>query len=96
MRRQSCRDTDTDAARHASSPPPPRSLGYFKQRTIAGEVGSSTMPHKVCGRVAGRAGSTAAHCTATAERRRRPPCFRICGPAQLPSAALGAGEPHRF
>jgi adenylosuccinate lyase len=23
------------------------SLGYFKQRTIAGEVGSSTMPHKV-------------------------------------------------
>lgn len=24
------------------------SLGYFKQRTIAGEVGSSTMPHKVC------------------------------------------------
>jgi hypothetical protein len=26
----------------------PCSLGYFKQRTIAGEVGSSTMPHKVC------------------------------------------------
>ena len=25
------------------------SLGYFKQRTIAGEVGSSTMPHKVGG-----------------------------------------------
>ena len=24
------------------------SLGYFKQRTVAGEVGSSTMPHKVC------------------------------------------------
>jgi adenylosuccinate lyase len=23
------------------------SLGYFKQRTIAGEIGSSTMPHKV-------------------------------------------------
>lgn len=23
------------------------SLGYFKQRTVAGEVGSSTMPHKV-------------------------------------------------
>ena len=23
------------------------SLGYFKQKTIAGEVGSSTMPHKV-------------------------------------------------
>ena len=23
------------------------SIGYFKQRTIAGEVGSSTMPHKV-------------------------------------------------
>eukprot|EP00951_Prasinocladus_malaysianus_P007482 scaffold53849_cov40-Prasinocladus_malaysianus.AAC.1 len=23
------------------------SLGYFRQRTIAGEVGSSTMPHKV-------------------------------------------------
>lgn len=23
------------------------SLAYFKQRTIAGEVGSSTMPHKV-------------------------------------------------
>ena len=23
------------------------SLGYFGQRTIAGEVGSSTMPHKV-------------------------------------------------
>lgn len=23
------------------------SLNYFKQRTIAGEVGSSTMPHKV-------------------------------------------------
>ena len=23
------------------------SLHYFKQRTIAGEVGSSTMPHKV-------------------------------------------------
>ncbi len=23
------------------------SLGYFKQRTIKGEVGSSTMPHKV-------------------------------------------------
>ena len=22
-------------------------LGYFKQRTVAGEVGSSTMPHKV-------------------------------------------------
>jgi adenylosuccinate lyase len=22
------------------------SLGYFRQRTIAGEVGSSTMPHK--------------------------------------------------
>ena len=25
------------------------SLGYFRQRTIAGEVGSSTMPHKVGG-----------------------------------------------
>ena len=24
------------------------SMHYFKQRTIAGEVGSSTMPHKVC------------------------------------------------
>ena len=23
------------------------SLGYFKQQTIKGEVGSSTMPHKV-------------------------------------------------
>ena len=23
------------------------SLGYFRQRTVAGEVGSSTMPHKV-------------------------------------------------
>lgn len=23
------------------------SLGFFRQRTIAGEVGSSTMPHKV-------------------------------------------------
>ncbi len=23
------------------------SIGYFKQKTIAGEVGSSTMPHKV-------------------------------------------------
>ena len=23
------------------------SLGYFKQRVVAGEVGSSTMPHKV-------------------------------------------------
>ena len=23
------------------------SLGYFKQKTIAGEIGSSTMPHKV-------------------------------------------------
>ena len=23
------------------------SIGFFKQRTIAGEVGSSTMPHKV-------------------------------------------------
>lgn len=23
------------------------SLGYFKQRTVAGEIGSSTMPHKV-------------------------------------------------
>ena len=23
------------------------SLGYFKQKTVAGEVGSSTMPHKV-------------------------------------------------
>ena len=23
------------------------SLGYFKQKTIVGEVGSSTMPHKV-------------------------------------------------
>ena len=23
------------------------SVGYFRQRTIAGEVGSSTMPHKV-------------------------------------------------
>ena len=23
------------------------SLGYFKQRTIAGEIGSSTMPHKI-------------------------------------------------
>jgi adenylosuccinate lyase len=23
------------------------SIGYFKQRTVAGEVGSSTMPHKV-------------------------------------------------
>ena len=22
-------------------------LGYFKQKTVAGEVGSSTMPHKV-------------------------------------------------
>ena len=26
------------------------SLGYFRQRTRAGEVGSSTMPHKVRGR----------------------------------------------
>ena len=23
------------------------SIGYFRQRTVAGEVGSSTMPHKV-------------------------------------------------
>ena len=23
------------------------SLGYFKQKTVAGEIGSSTMPHKV-------------------------------------------------
>jgi hypothetical protein len=30
------------------------SLGYFKQRTIAGEVGSSTMPHKVRGGYAGQ------------------------------------------
>lgn len=33
------------------------SLGYFRQRTIAGEVGSSTMPHKV----ASRATSMATH-----------------------------------
>jgi adenylosuccinate lyase len=25
----------------------PLQLGYFRQRTVAGEVGSSTMPHKV-------------------------------------------------
>ncbi len=31
----------------SSHPNPITQLGYFKQRVVAGEVGSSTMPHKV-------------------------------------------------
>jgi hypothetical protein len=44
------------------------SLGYFKQRTVAGEVGSSTMPHKVRKR---RRSRPRGHCRSG--RLRRPP-----------------------
>lgn len=44
------------------------SIGYFKQKTIAGEVGSSTMPHKV------RGGGTASNTGVYARQRLHVPC----------------------
>lgn len=42
--------TKVDSYSECLHPSPPGlrpQLGYFKQRTVAGEIGSSTMPHKV-------------------------------------------------
>ena len=63
------------------------SLGYFRQRTIAGEVGSSTMPHKVTS----RATLMAVHPHLSGSVRKHgllPKSGEPCGPC-----AAGAREP---
>ena len=49
------------------------SLGFFRQRTVAGEVGSSTMPHKVRGEGSACFGSLARFVLANA----RPAACRV-------------------